>query len=483
MNELLLVDRAKGEREIALFRVVLIASTSILVLLMVDSGSGFTISDIANLSALGFAGLYTIGLLVLIGRRGYRRWYGFASATVDVLLIAASTYLSRYAGDSSVASLVSTSSFVVFFPIILISVRRHDPINTLYIGILSALAYAVMIVIMAKEGAFWVTMRAPNGLIMRNDIFNEIVKAVVLAGTGFLGWAAARRFDRTFEEQQALTDSFARFVPREFLEYLGKRSVTQIELGDQTIQDMTILFADIRSFTTLSESMTPEENFRFLNSYLSHIGPIVRHAGGFIDKYVGDAIMALFPDPPERALEASIAMQRALSVYNGHRANSGYQPVRVGIGLHRGTMSLGTIGETGRMDTTVISDAVNIASRLESMTKRYGAQILASGALIHSLADAAAFGIRAVDSARVRGKRRTVAIYEILETLDAEDSARRKANAPLLAKASARIRHGYWNDALALLDGAQAPDPAVNYFRLRCERALVTPRPPGTLPF
>ena len=76
-----------------------------------------------------------------------------------------------------------------------------------------------------------------------------------------------------------------------------------------------------------------------------------------------------------------------------------------------------------------------------------------------------------------------MAIYEILETLDAEDSARRKANAPLLAKASARIRHGYWNDALALLDGAQAPDPAVNYFRLRCERALVTPRPPGTLPF
>ncbi|MGO8693913.1 MAG: adenylate/guanylate cyclase domain-containing protein [Rectinemataceae bacterium] len=426
--------------------------TSVLVVLMVSSGSGYTISDIANLAALSFAGIYTIGLVILIRRRGYRRRYGFASATVDVLLIAASTYLSRYAGESSVASLVSTSSFVVF--------------------------YALMIVVMANEGAFWVTRRAPNGLIMRNDLFNEAVKAVMLALTGFIGYATAHRFDRAFVEQQSLTDSFARFVPREFLEYLGKRSIVQIELGDQTIQDMTILFADIRSFTTLSESMSPQENFRFLNSYRSHIGPIVRQAGGFIDKYVGDAIMALFPDPPERALEASIAMQRALAVYNGYRANSGYQPVRIGIGLHRGTMTLGTIGEKGRMDTSVIPDAVNIASRLESMTKRYGAHILVSGALIDTLSNHEAFDARAIDSTRVKGKRKKIAIFEILETLDEADSSRRRMNSPLLAETALLIKRGCWSDALKRLETASVPDPAVSFFRLRCERAMRAPDRP-----
>lgn len=102
--------------------------------------------------------------------------------------------------------------------------------------------------------------------------------------------------------------SFARYVPGEFLNFLHKREITEVQLGDQIECEITILFTDIRSFTTISETMTPEKNFSFLNRYLGVIGPIVRKNNGFIDKYIGDAVMALFPEKPEDAIQTASEM-------------------------------------------------------------------------------------------------------------------------------------------------------------------------------
>jgi len=250
--------------------------------------------------------------------------------------------------------------------------------------------------------------------------------------------------------------------------------VAEIALGDQTLRDMTILFSDIRSFTTLSESMSPEENFRFINSYLSRIGPLVRHSGGFIDKYIGDAIMALFPERPERAIESALSMQRALVVYNGHRHKSGFLPIRVGIGMHHGTLSLGTIGETNRMDTTVISDAVNIASRLENLTKRYGAQIIVSAALLGHLAESGPIASRYLDRVRVKGKRHFIDIHEILESLDDETREARKSNEEVLKRSSEQMRRRDWRAALDELGAARGGefDPAIDVYQSRCMRML-----------
>ncbi len=138
-------------------------------------------------------------------------------------------------------------------------------------------------------------------------------------------------------------------------------------MGDHVQREMTVFFSDIRDFTTLSETMTPQENFDFLNSYLRRATPIIRTNHGFIDKYIGDAIMALFPREPADALQSAVELQRDLVDYNQGRKKAGYKPVRVGIGLHCGELILGTIGEEERMQTTVIADAVNVASRIEGL--------------------------------------------------------------------------------------------------------------------
>ena len=119
------------------------------------------------------------------------------------------------------------------------------------------------------------------------------------------GFAVAQRMNElkllALEQQMRLTKAYQRFVPKQLLSSLEKESILDVQLGDQVQKEMTILFSDIRSFTTLSESMTPDENFSFINSYLSRMGPLVREHHGYIDKYVGDSIMALFDRTPDDA--------------------------------------------------------------------------------------------------------------------------------------------------------------------------------------
>lgn len=206
--------------------------------------------------------------------------------------------------------------------------------------------------------------------------------------------------------------AYNRFVPHEFLQYLHKNNIIDVQLNDNVETQMTILFSDIRSFTDLSEVMTPEENFRFVNEYLQVMGPIVRRNNGFIDKYIGDAIMALFENSDD-AMRASVEMLHALEKYNVEHEKIHNKPLGIGVGVHKGKVRLGTIGESGRMDGTVISDAVNLASRIEGLTKFYGVQCLISEAIYHSLAEPDEYSIRYVDKVKVKGKSVPVKIYEM----------------------------------------------------------------------
>jgi class 3 adenylate cyclase len=206
----------------------------------------------------------------------------------------------------------------------------------------------------------------------------------------------------------------ANFIPRQFLELLGHLDVRGLQLGDHRESVMTMLFSDIRAFTTLSGSMTTAETFRFLNSYLTQIGPIVRENDGFIDKYIGDAIFALFPTRSGNALDAAIAMQRRVVTYNEGRARAGYAPIAIGIGLHRGELMLGTIGESLRFETTVIADAVNIAARMEGITKAFGALILATSEVMEN-AEQAAYHTRKLGEVLVKGAVHAVTVYEVCD--------------------------------------------------------------------
>ncbi|MBD0388616.1 MAG: PAS domain S-box protein, partial [Nostoc sp. C3-bin3] len=212
-----------------------------------------------------------------------------------------------------------------------------------------------------------------------------------------------------------LNQAFSRFVPRQFLQLLDKKSIIDVQLGDQVQQEMSVLFSDIRDFTALSESMTPQENFQFINAYLSRMEPAIIENQGFIDKYIGDAIMALFSGIADDAVKAGIAMLKKLREYNEHRVNSGYAPICIGIGINTGSLMLGTVGGKNRMDSTAISDTVNLASRLEGLTKHYGVSLLISGQTLARLHNPMEYSIRFVEQVKVKGKSKAVAVFEVFD--------------------------------------------------------------------
>ena len=218
---------------------------------------------------------------------------------------------------------------------------------------------------------------------------------------------------RTHLDLLNINTAYSRFVPNEFLRTLGRESILDVHLGDQIQGTMTVLFSDIRSFTTISEGMTPQENFTFLNDYLKQVIPPIRMNHGFIDKYIGDAVMAIFPDTPEDAVKAAIGMLRELEAYN--RKDKLKCALRIGVGLHTGTLMLGTIGDDARMDGTVISDTVNLASRLEGLTKRYGASLIVSEQTLEAMDNVEQYQTRFLGRIQVKGKTAAVGVYEMYD--------------------------------------------------------------------
>jgi two-component system sensor histidine kinase ChiS len=244
----------------------------------------------------------------------------------------------------------------------------------------------------------------------------------MLLAIGGQTFVLSRRFTQTFAAIEAFAErleranrAYYRFVPREFLRLLGRDDIVSIELGDQSQHEMTVLFADVRGFTSLSERMTPRENFSFINTLFGGISPLIREHHGFIDKYMGDGIMALFPRYPDDALKAALAMRRRLDEFNATRVAQQQQPIRMGIGIHVGVLMLGTVGEPQRMDGTVIADVVNAASRLESLTKRYGVMLIVSEQILRALDHAENYGVRWLGAVRVKGRRAPITLYEVFE--------------------------------------------------------------------
>ncbi|MEQ8804395.1 MAG: adenylate/guanylate cyclase domain-containing protein [Rhodospirillales bacterium] len=273
-----------------------------------------------------------------------------------------------------------------------------------------------------------------------------------------------------------LTDtnkSIERFVPSTFLKLLKKENIINVELGDYALRDMSVLFTDIRDFTTLSETMTPSDNFRFINNYLGRMGPIIRDHKGFIDKYIGDAIMALFDDP-DNAVAAAVDMLQRLERYNQEeRIRYGRDAIRIGIGVNTGSLMLGTIGEKDRMDGTVISDAVNLAARVEGLTKAYGVPLMITDNTLNALPDPGKYSIRPLDSVTVKGKTKQVAVFEVLDGLSDHERAAKEASLETYLAAVAAQKSGDLVRARKLFEECLAANPEDVPVRLHLSRLAV----------
>jgi len=245
---------------------------------------------------------------------------------------------------------------------------------------------------------------------------------------------SARLFEKNIKDARekeaairALHEVTSLFVPNEFIKNLGYSQITDVTLGDSVEKEVTVFFSDIRGFTTLSENMSPEESFDFVNSLNQRIGPSISDQNGFINQYLGDGIMAIFPEKSEDALLASISIQKNIQDHNRDRLKIEKDEIRMGIGMHSGPLIMGIIGDEHRMDAAIIADTVNTASRIESLTKHYGASILISEAVFRSLDHPDKFNLRCLGNVQVKGREEALTIYECFDGDDPKQFDLKKA--------------------------------------------------------
>ena len=212
-----------------------------------------------------------------------------------------------------------------------------------------------------------------------------------------------------------LQEAALRFVPREFLSFMEKDSLVDIHLGDHISDEMTVMFTDLRSFTTLSEDMTPQQNFNFINAYLGRVSPAVQKNGGFIVKYTGDGVMALFPGDADDGVQAGIDKLNQVKIYNAERVKVGRFPIGVGIGVNTGHLMVGVVGDAERMEADSISSEVTLTSRVESLTKHYSVSFIITAATKQRLVDPSRYKIRFLDKVQMQGKMKALELYEVYD--------------------------------------------------------------------
>jgi class 3 adenylate cyclase len=250
-----------------------------------------------------------------------------------------------------------------------------------------------------------------------------------------------------------------KFVPHEFIRSLGKEALTDVKLGDQVEKLVTVLFTDIRDFTTLSEKMTPEENFRFVSSFNARLGPIIRSNNGFINQYLGDSIMAIFPENPADGLNAAIGMQKAVHELNEERRQQGLPPIKAGIGMHTGSLIMGITGDEFRMDAATISDTVNTAARIESLTKYYRSPLLLSDHTLKYLNGNNDFHFRHLGNVKLKGKNNLLSIVECINGFDDFGIEKKLATLTLFGDAMNFYRERQFETALQLFQKIIVQDP------------------------
>jgi adenylate cyclase len=270
-------------------------------------------------------------------------------------------------------------------------------------------------------------------------------------------------YQQKADQAMHLNQNFQKFVPRQFVEHIYKQGQS-IELGYADEDNVAIMFCDIRGFTGLSEKMSPQELMNFLNSYFLRMNAPIHDNKGFIDKFIGDAIMALFDNPEgsdcdkaQDSIRAAIGLRRALFLYNQHREKSGYSAVNIGIGIHFGPVIIGTVGSEDRMDTTVIGDSVNIAQRLETLAPVYNVDIIVTEQLVATAEYA--FASRTIDWVKVKGRTEPLKLVEVLSHLSDELQKQRLNNADAIQQGLKLRIEGNLRGALDVFRAAKKLSP------------------------
>lgn len=260
-------------------------------------------------------------------------------------------------------------------------------------------------------------------------------------------------------QKQQIAKTFGQYIPPELVEEMN-RSGRQVSIGGES-REMTVLFSDVRGFTTISEGLAPQELTVLMNAFLSPMTHVIQNHRGTIDKYMGDAIMAFWgapledPDHARHAVMAALGMVRKMEELKDDFIARGWKPIKVGIGLNTGIMNVGNMGSDFRMAYTVLGDAVNLGSRVESLTKQYGVDMM-----VTEYTQAAVPGLisREIDLVRVKGKDTPVRLYEPIG-FEGEVDAETVATLSRHLAALAMFREQKWDAARVAFQDLHNGDP------------------------
>ncbi len=326
--------------------------------------------------------------------------------------------------------------------------------------------------------------------LLKYDFFAFVISLVAIMANRFL--RVHNESERLNVELTRQKYAFLRFDPTQFVELPGKKSAVEIDLGDSSIQTMSVLLCDLRSFTNLAEHMTPEETFDFLNSYLAHMEPAIQRYEGFVDKFIGDAILALFSDfgsegqynettytSADRSLNAALEMRRALVIYNQENVVASGKPVDFGIGINTGPLVIGTVGSQRRIDSTVIGNTVNLASRVETLTKFYHASVIITNSTYSDLSAPQTYCIHEINIVVVQGKTEPSIIYEVFDTDPEPVKQAKLSSLPQLKEAIQYYCNQDFRKALEVLvplqEAASKNDKVIDIYVKRCQNLIQNP--------
>ncbi|MCS5693625.1 AAA family ATPase [Cyanobium sp. FGCU-6] len=300
-------------------------------------------------------------------------------------------------------------------------------------------------------GVIYMENRAVSGVITPNRI--EVIR--LLAAQASISIENAR----LYHDQQRLIRAQKRFVPSQFLNSLEHTDIASLELGENVTKSMSVIFADLRSFAPLAESLGASATIALLNNFFGCMDKPISSCGGFIDSYSGDQIMALFDVSTDCAVKAGLEMFHALGELNDELRCSSRPTLRMGIGLNTGPLVLGTVGGGQRIQCSVIGDTVNTASRLEELTKVYGARFLMSEESHTRLISPELVQVRRVDQAIVRGRNQRVNVYEVLDADPPHRRDKKLATHDILQAGIDAFLAGEIQESQMLFDQVRDTDP------------------------
>lgn len=233
---------------------------------------------------------------------------------------------------------------------------------------------------------------------MYKKIIFTAIAALAMVSTGFIFYRLGVMQNKCCPN---LDEAYKRFVPTKFVQLLKKKTIDKIDLGDQTLQAMTVMFFDVVDFTALSEKLSTKETISFMNNIFATLQPIIAKHNGILNKFLGDGAMVLFPSSEDDAVAAAIEMTQAMEKTEGS----------IGIGIDSGPLMAGTVGIKNRMEFTVYGNTVNLASRVEKLTRTYGTNILITEQVYSRLNNKSALCARIIDTVEIKGKHAATPIY------------------------------------------------------------------------